>query len=225
MHYPISSGSLRRVKSIGRQLHPEIKSTHLSEILAAGLGYRTHAALNVAISNQPVYLEWSDERANRRADAISSPHLDPGILRRPEILNLGVLKHLDAWSIERVCDIATRAALEQDELLPRSGKLSAMMARINELTEKGVWPTSLHTELQTTVRSLLAPQLFELQAVMWLERERYSDSQWRWSRLVEHAENTHNDDSYAYVLSKGSLGQYLWIGLQMMTERFLASNA
>ncbi|MDN4571849.1 hypothetical protein DBB29_24635 [Pandoraea cepalis] len=48
-----SEVSVSNLKKLARLLHPEIKSTHLSEALAYAHGFNTHAALLAALRAQP----------------------------------------------------------------------------------------------------------------------------------------------------------------------------
>lgn len=58
MAHPSSQEPLRKLKIALRDQHPQVSSSHLSEALAAGLGYKTNAALHAATLSEPLEVDW-----------------------------------------------------------------------------------------------------------------------------------------------------------------------
>lgn len=234
MTYPVSSFSLARAKRVGRLNHPNIKASHLSELLAGGFGFRTKAAMDATLQelggaeDRPwaVDLPWDDAMAVRRADEIGSPRLTLGFPRSRELMTLNRLEHVDAWEVERFAHLAKQARTERDAILPMRGNMGVYSEREKALTAEGKWPTPLNRELDTKIRSLSPEQLVELQAVMWLHWEHMRVSPVGWEPKLEHARRTHQCDEYAanYLLSKGSLGLWLLEGLNVMARWFVADQ-
>lgn len=66
---PLSATAIAGIKTALRKEFPHIKSSHLSEAMAAALGFRTHASLLTSLSaqaNDPSILLLSDQRFHQR---------------------------------------------------------------------------------------------------------------------------------------------------------------
>lgn len=224
MLYPISLCSFACAKAVGRHIHQSIKPTHLVEILAAGLGFKTHASLRHAIGDDVVELEWDDRSAARRAADIGSPPLLSSFPDHAIVRGLGVLNDLDSWSIERIADMAERADRDRTALgLARGGNMSEIVACEMALRGRGEWPSAARRDLDVAIKVLSRGELCELIAMMWLAREEYS-REWQWDPLLNHAKRNHGNDSVDYVLTKRSLGQELRLGLEMISGRLAGLN-
>jgi hypothetical protein len=77
---PLTSHALKGIKRTIHEALPEIGSAHLSEAIAAGLGYRTHAALLIDVGTRsdddPDYAYLDDEQLADRASALSGKTVD-----------------------------------------------------------------------------------------------------------------------------------------------------
>lgn len=77
---PLTSDALKGVKRSIQTLYPELKSAHLSEAMAAGLGFRTHAALlprvDLRPSDDPDYGFFDEDEFGRRAFELSATSVD-----------------------------------------------------------------------------------------------------------------------------------------------------
>lgn len=216
MAYPISVPSFERAKMVCGRICPDIKPTHRVEILAAGLGFRTHAALRSSLSYTAVECDWDEERAIARAKALSSPLMPADILSSHAIRSLGVLVHLNSWDLERVAGLADAASEDRTRLLPTSGNFGQLARAEEAARAAGVWPTEAKRGIEAAIRSMSPPELWEVEAVMWLEREKYGRPNWAYHR--RHAQSIYDADSYRYVLFNGNLGTDLWIGMEMLAK-------
>ncbi|MBL3565497.1 hypothetical protein JMM59_10860 [Rhodovulum sulfidophilum] len=72
---PLTSHAIKCMKRTIANMMPEYRSAHLSEAIASGLGYRTHAALLPALDlradNDPDYAFWSEDEFVSRLQALS----------------------------------------------------------------------------------------------------------------------------------------------------------
>lgn len=77
---PLTSHALKGVKRTLVEVMPELGSAHLSEAIAAGLGYRTHAALLPQLDRRadsdPDYAYWCEEEFADRARALTGAPVD-----------------------------------------------------------------------------------------------------------------------------------------------------
>ena len=58
----LSAEYARHLKKMMRREFSEVKSSTLSEAIAAGLGFNTHAALLASTYRGPVAAEWNEDR-------------------------------------------------------------------------------------------------------------------------------------------------------------------
>jgi len=79
---PLSSASVEALKKEVRRVYDERKSSHLSESLAAALGFNTHAALLTELKrqdNDPLYCLLDEEKFDARMQALgysADPYFD-----------------------------------------------------------------------------------------------------------------------------------------------------
>jgi Protein of unknown function (DUF3775) len=184
--------------------------SHLDEILAAGFGFNTHAALCADIADIPVERQWRDEVAASRAAELRSAALPAGIVDHPMVTTLGVLRHADAWLLERLAGREIQSTKQYfggfasaDEIIDRELPFAAGGSR---------------DDFKRMVFVLTPEQLWDVQAVMWIERELDSDT-WRYRPLFDYARDSHDDGSYGYVASMLGLGKFLRIGLDALAKR------
>jgi hypothetical protein len=73
---PLSASSVEALKKEVRRIYDERKSSHLSESLAAALGFNTHAALLAELNKQatdPLYCLLDEEKFDARMQALGYP--------------------------------------------------------------------------------------------------------------------------------------------------------
>jgi hypothetical protein len=213
--YPVSLSSFARLKLICWPMCPEIKSSHLSEILAAGFGFSTHAALRSRASDIPVELEWDDESAASRAGSLQSAALPQRVVEHPLVTMLGVLKYINVWQLERLAGKEIQSTDDHLKSKPLGGLADAAA---HPASTDG--PGRSRRDLYQMVLAFSQEQLWEVQAVMWIERELHpNDDSWRLQPLFEYARDSHDEGSYGYVASKLGLGKYLRMGLDALAKR------
>lgn len=222
MIYPLSQLSFARIATRARIIAPQVRSCHRHELLAAGFGFGTHNALRTAISTAMVDRSWDDALARARAAEIGSPCLPADVPADPLLRTLGVLAATDAWTLERLADLAQTARREEEQVMaangvPRMGNMGPIVKGIESLTARGLWPTPAKKRLENTLQAFGTAELCEVMAVMWIGSSRYSP--FDWSNRLAHAHDVHGPGSVEYVLDKGLLGEDLMIGMERLWSR------
>lgn len=90
---PLTSRALRGVKRTLGDVFPEIGSAHLSEAIAKGLGYQTHAALLPRLdrrtSDDPDYAYWSGQKFAERTYDLTESSIDLARLAGADFTQFG----------------------------------------------------------------------------------------------------------------------------------------
>jgi hypothetical protein len=120
--FVVTRDSVRALKAHVATRMPNVGSAHLSEIIAAALGYKTHAALNVRLRQEP----YVDATPPEKAAAVA---------------RMRELGYNETWKIEKALPdpLRHRDGTRVKELTTERGKAwrNLMVAAVNECLQRG----------------------------------------------------------------------------------------
>lgn len=116
MLYAINLDNLKLVKDAARTALPEVGSSHLSEALAAGFGYKTNAALRTALKDGAATVGFDDSAVAARLAVVGAAITYPPGLLASVLASVPSIQVRPSDPLERL-----RAAAEKMPRLTRSG--------------------------------------------------------------------------------------------------------
>jgi hypothetical protein len=204
------------LKRRAHTMAPEIPSSKLAEILSAGLGYRTHAALLTDISRAGwIERAVDDTKAAQRAAAlgVAAPASLMAALEAAEPNGPVSLTAADVHDVIRLAEICNREGAEKMRNLDGSG-----LYTMGQLAAVGLLEQSdARKALESRIGALTKAALLELMAFMWIGRARDEVDANGWHAYLANAYRTHDEGSVVYIAQKSlSLPKYLADGMRLI---------
>ncbi|WP_162630068.1 DUF3775 domain-containing protein [Azospirillum ramasamyi] len=229
MRYAINPTNMKLVKDAAWAALPQVGSSHLSEALAAGFGYKTNASLQSALKASTVTVEFNEGAfAGRlRTVAPSVPYtlglMFPVLASIPEIQTR--LKHLTVSKVTAIIGLVEAANQRQSGSGARRLSIGAggNADAVVDAILRGPSPAVI--DLYSAIKALNHDELMELMGLMWIGR----DYDGTFEDAVSHAYRNSDAGDVMYIAEKRPvLAKYLRgglakIGFHVVSER--ASNS
>ncbi|HXZ00453.1 MAG TPA: DUF3775 domain-containing protein [Stellaceae bacterium] len=204
------------LKRRAHAMAPQITSSKLAEVLSAGLGYSTHAALIADMSKIGwIEREVDDAKAAQRAAALGvaaraglMAALEAQESERPVSLTAA-----DVRDIIRLAETCNREDAEKMRNLDGSGVYTMSQLQAVGLLES----SDAQDALVTRIGALTRPALMELITLVWIGRDGDEGDVDDWQANLAHAYERSDEGDVIYIAEKrDALPRYLAEGMRLI---------